>query len=200
MEAERLTLNHEKIEMSPGTSHIIRRRKMKLRTPKKVELTLENSNSKTYFELLDGRSEELHFEQVNSTKFTVNDSEFSLKSGITVDLEIMNVDLQATSQVLWPGQTVRVRGGVHGQGQPIKASATIPFGKKMADGVQAESYLYWVIETPEGTFHNKKPIPMKGVVTGLPPKDATFTSETVIPLYDEKDNQVGHIYGCLQSN
>lgn len=173
---------------------------MKLSVPKKIEMTLETSNSKTYFELLDGRSEELHFRQVTPTKFAVNDSEFSMKSGITVDLEIMNVELEATSQVLWPGKTVRVRGGIHGQGQPIKATATIPFGKKMKDGVQAESFLYWMIETPEGTFHNKKPIHMKGTVTGLPPKDATFTSEIVIPIYDAEDHQVGSIYGCLQSN
>lgn len=173
---------------------------MKINALKKVNMTLESSNSKTYFELLDGRAEELHFKQVTATKFTVSDSEFNLKSGVTVDLEIMNVELEATSQVLWPGQTVRVRGGVHGQGQPIKALAKIPFGKKMADGVEAESFLYWMIETPEGTFHNKKAIHMKGTVTGLPPKEATFTSETVIPIYDEQDNQVGSIYGCLQSN
>lgn len=173
---------------------------MKLNTLKKVEMTLETSNSKTFFELLDGRSEELHFKQINPTKFIVNDSEFSLKSGVTVDLEILNVELEATSKVLWPGKTVKVRGGIHGQGEPIKASATIPFGKKMSSGVAAESFLYWVIETPEGTFHNKKPIHMTGTVTGLPPKDATFTSETVIPIYDEQDSQVGSIYGCLQSN
>ncbi|MBU8772122.1 hypothetical protein [Cytobacillus oceanisediminis] len=173
---------------------------MKLRVSKKVELTLQNSNSKTYLEMLDGRSEELHFTQVAPTKFTVNDSDFSVKSGIDVDLEIMNVELEATSKSIWPGMKIGVKGGIHGQGQPIKASANIPLGKKMADGVQAETLLYWVIDTPEGTLHNKQPIHMKGTVTGLPPQDATFTSETVIPIYNDQDQQVGTIYGCLQSN
>ncbi len=167
---------------------------------KKLAMTLESSDSKTYLELLDGRVEELHFTQAQPTHFTVQDSEFSLKSGITVDLEIMNVDLVATSSKLWPGQVIRVSGGLQGQGQPMKASATIPFNRKMADGVQGESYLYWIMETPEGKFHNKKPIHMKGTLRGLPPKDATFYSESVVPLYDEQDNQVGQIYGCLQSN
>ncbi|GIQ69337.1 hypothetical protein DUZ99_17275 [Xylanibacillus composti] len=167
---------------------------------KKLSMTLENSNSKTYLELADGRVEELQFTQAQPTHFTVNDSEFSLKSGVTVDLEIMNVDLVATSKEIWPGQEIRVRGGVHGQGAPMKASATIPFKKTITDGVQGESYLYWVMETPEGTFHNKKPIHMKGTLKGLPPKDATFYSESVVPLFDEQDNQVGQIYGCLQSN
>lgn len=167
---------------------------------KKLSMTLENSNSKTYLELADGRVEELQFTQAEPTHFTVNDSEFSLKSGVTVDLEIMNVDLVATSKEIWPGQEIRVRGGVHGQGAPMKASATIPFNRTITDGVQGESYLYWVMETPEGTFHNKKPIHMKGTLKGLPPKDATFYSESVVPLFDEQDNQVGQIYGCLQSN
>ncbi|WP_163854387.1 hypothetical protein [Paenibacillus elgii] len=167
---------------------------------KKIGMTLENSNSKTYLELLDGRSEELSFKQAAPTHFTVSDSEFSLKTGVTVDLEIMNVDLVATSSVIWPGATIRVRGGLQGQGRTMKASASIPFNKKMADGVQGESWLYWVIETPQGEFHNKKPIHMKGTLKGLPPKDATFYSDSVIPLFDAEDNQVGTIYGCLQSN
>jgi hypothetical protein len=173
---------------------------MKLFKTKQVEMTLESSDSKTFLELLDGRSEELHFKQVRPTQFTVSDSEFSLKSGITVDLKIQNVDLEATSSVLWPGQTVRVRGGIHGQGEAIQASATIPLNKTIADGVQGESWLYWVIETPEGTFKNKKPIHMKGMIKGLPPKDATFHSEGTVPIYDVNDGQVGTLYGCLQSN
>jgi len=173
---------------------------MKLLTSKKIEMTLPSSNSKTYLELADGRCEELHFTQVKPTSFTVSDSEFSLKSGVTVDIEIQNVDLVATSEVLWPGQQVRVRGGLHGQGETIKASATIPFGAKMADGVQAESFLYWVVETPEGELRNKKAIHMKGMIKGLPPKDATFHSEGVVPLYDNAGGQAGTLYGCLQSN
>lgn len=167
---------------------------------KQVTMTLENSNSKTFLELLDGRSEELQFTQVAPTEFTVNDSEFSLKSGINVELGIKNVDLVATSSVIWPGQTIRVRGGLHGQGAAMKAQATIPFNKKMADGVQGESWLYWVIETPEGEFHNKQAIHMKGTLKGLPPKNATFYSDSVTPLFDSEDNQVGTVYGCLQSN
>ncbi|MVO98860.1 MULTISPECIES: hypothetical protein [Paenibacillus] len=167
---------------------------------KKVTMTLENSNSKTYLEMLDGRSEELHFAQVAPTQFTVDDSEFSLKSGINVELGILNVDLVATSSVIWPGQTIRVRGGLQGQGAAMKAQATIPFNKKMADGVQGESWLYWVIETPEGELHNKQPIHMKGVLKGLPPKNATFYSDSVTPLFDRENNQAGTVYGCLQSN
>ncbi|MGA5691415.1 hypothetical protein [Cytobacillus pseudoceanisediminis] len=173
---------------------------VKVLSAKKVEMVLENSNSKTYLELLDGRSEELHFTQVTPTKFTVNDSDFSIKSGINVELEIMNVDLEATSNVIWPGQKIRVRGGLHGQGQPMKASATIPLNKKIADGVDSESFLYWVIETPEGNLHNKKPIHMKGVVKGLPPRDTELRSDSVIPMYDQEGNLAGQIYGCLQSN
>ncbi|GAA4726525.1 hypothetical protein [Brevibacillus fulvus] len=173
---------------------------MNILSQKKVSMTLENSNSKTVLELLDGRSEELQFTQVAPTQFTVNDSEFSIKSGISVELEIMNVDLEATSQVLWPGQKIRVRGGLQGQGEAMKAVAAIPLGKKIFDGVQGESWLYWHLETPEGTFHNKKPIHMKGTLKSLPPKDATFFSDSVIPLYNDQDELVGTIYGCVQSN
>ncbi|MEC0246737.1 hypothetical protein ACI48J_21845 [Paenibacillus chitinolyticus] len=165
-----------------------------------VEMTLPTSNSKTYLELVDGRSEELHFVQAQPTQFTVNDSEFSLKSGVTVDIEIKNVDLVATSAVLWPGQSIHVRGGLHGQGETIKGSAKIPFGKKIADGVEAETFLYWVVETPEGSFHNEQPIHMTGTITGLPPQDATFRSAGVVPLFDEQGDKVGTLYGCLQSN
>ncbi|MGM1050632.1 MAG: hypothetical protein ACQEXX_31625 [Bacillota bacterium] len=167
---------------------------------KKVEMTLETSNSRTFLELLDGRSEELQFTQVTPTKFTVSDSEFSLKSGVKVDIEIQNVELEATSSIIWPGQKVRVRGGLHGQGETLKASTVIPFNKKIADGVEAESLLYWVVETPEGELHNKKPIRMIGTITGLPPKNADFYSEGVVPLYDTQGGHVGTLYGCLQSN
>jgi hypothetical protein len=173
---------------------------MKVFSSKKISMTLPTSNSKTYLELVDGRAEEFHFTQVAPTEFTVSDSEFSIKSGVTVDVVIMNVDLEATSEVLWPGQKVRVRGGLHGQGSPIKASVTIPFNKKIADGVQAESFLYWVVETPEGTLQNQQPIHMKGSIKGLPPKDATFHSESTIALYDVEGIHVGTLYGCLQSN
>ena len=173
---------------------------MKVLSPGKVNMTLPNSNSKTFLELLDGRREELHFTQAEPTPFTVSDAEFSLKSGVTVDVEIMNVKLEATSRELWPGKKVTVRGGVDGQGEAMKANVSIPFNKKIADGVQAETYLYWVIETPEGTLRNKQPIHMKGTIHGLPPQNATFNSESVIPLYDEQDQHVGTLYGCLQSN
>jgi hypothetical protein len=164
------------------------------------KLSLETSTSRTVFEMLDGRREELVFNQVRPTEFTVSDSNFSLKSGVNIEVEIENVDLVSTSKTLWPGSKVHVRGGINGQGAPIKAQASIPTNKVIVDGVDAESFLYWVIETPEGTFHNKQPIHMKGHITGLPPKDATFSSQDVVPIFDANDKQVGTLYSCLQSN
>ncbi|MCK6259453.1 hypothetical protein LCY76_23050 [Fictibacillus sp. KIGAM418] len=166
----------------------------------KKKLSLETSTSRTILELVDGRREELVFNQVRPTEFTVSDSNFNLKSGVNVEIEIENVDLVAASKTLWPNAEIRVRGGLNGQGAPIKAHATIPANKVIVDGVDAESFLYWVIETPEGNFHNKQPIHMKGHITGLPPKDATFNSQDVVPIFDANDQQVGTLYSCLQSN
>lgn len=163
-------------------------------------MKLDNSKSKTTLELLDGRSEELNFEQVTPTVFTANETNFSVRSGFTLDLDIKNVDLVAESKVLWPGKKIRVRGGIEAQGHALKASAKIPLDKTIKDGVKGESWLYWDIETPEGTFRNNKPIHMTGMIKSLPPKDTTLVSEEIIPLYDEKGSEVGHIYGCLQSN
>lgn len=163
-------------------------------------MTLDNSKSQTKLELLDGRSELLHFSQATPTEFIVNDSNFGIRSGVSVDLDIQNVDLVAKSSVLWPEQEIRVRGGVHAQGKSLKATATIPFNKTMKDGVKGESWLFWSIETPVGTLHNKKPIHMTGTIQGLPPKNATLASTDIIPLYDQDDELAGHIYGCLQSN
>ncbi|WP_214483023.1 hypothetical protein [Bacillus sp. SM2101] len=166
----------------------------------KKQLKLETSTSRTVFELLDGQREELEFKQVRPTEFTVTDSDFQLGTGIRVEIEIQNVDLVATSKKLWPGQEVRVRGGVHGQGEPIKAFAKVPANKTITAGVDAESFLYWVIETPDGTFHNEQPIHMKGLIKGLPPKDATFHSQDVVRIFDQEGNEAGTLYNCLQSN
>ena len=172
----------------------------KLNTALKKSLKLETSTSRTILELVDGRREELEFKQERPTEFTVSDSEFSIKSGIDVEVEIQNVDLVATSKVLWPGKEIRVRGGIDGQGETIKARAKIPVNSTINNGVDTESFLYWVIETPEGALHNKKPIYMKGLIKGLPPKDAVFHSQDVVPIYDNNGNEAGSLYNCLQSN
>ncbi|MBG9794366.1 hypothetical protein ABD76_18370 [Paenibacillus dendritiformis] len=168
---------------------------------KKATLTLPNSNSTTVLELADGRSEKLYFSQVIPTEFTVSDSEFSLKSGVNVELDIKNVDLVATSEVLWPGQKVYVRGGKSSTGKALKGEVKIPLGKTISSGVPGETWLYWDIETPEGTFVNRTPIHMTGTVKGLPPQAAEFTSQDVISLYDQLEGKfAGSIYACSQIN
>lgn len=167
---------------------------------KKATMTLPVSSSTTVMELVDGRTEKLYFKQVKPTEFTVSDSEFTLKSGIKVDLDIQNVNLEATSEVLWPGQKVIVRGGIQANGEAIKGQVTIPIGKTIDSGVQGETWLYWTIETPDGTLKNKKAIHMVGTVKGLPPQDSEFTSSDVIPLFDQQGNHKATIYNCCQSN
>lgn len=166
---------------------------------KKTTMTLPNSNSTTVLELADGRSEKLYFSQVRPTEFTVSDSEFSMKSGINVELDIKNVDLVATSNVLWPGQKVYVRGGSASTGKALKGEVHIPLGKTVSGGVPGETWLYWDIETPEGTFVNQIPIHMTGTVKGLPPQATEFSSQDVISLYDQLEGKfAGTIYACCQ--
>ncbi|NBI29833.1 hypothetical protein [Chengkuizengella marina] len=167
---------------------------------KKIKMSLPTSNSSTILELPDGRSEKLEFTQVKATQFTVSDSDFELKSGVNVELDIHNVNLEATSKVLWPGEKVTVKGGLESHGQALKGVVNIPINKTIHDGVRGESWLYWKIETPEGVLMNDKPIHMVGEVKGLPPQDSEFRSEDVITLNNEKGEFAGTIYNCCQSN
>lgn len=166
---------------------------------KKASMTLPNSNSTTVLELADGRSEKLYFSQVKPTEFTVSDSEFTMKSGISIELDIKNVDLVATSEVLWPGEKVYVRGGNASTGKALKGEVSIPLGMNINSNVPGETWLYWDIETPEGTFVNQTPIHMTGMVKGLPPQATEFSSQDVISLYDQLDGKfAGTIYACTQ--
>ncbi|WP_077702797.1 hypothetical protein [Virgibacillus dokdonensis] len=165
-----------------------------------VEMTLPNSKSSTILELENGKTEELFFTQVEPTKFKVLDADYSRKSGISVDIDIDNVYLKTTSKVLWPGESIIVRGGLRANEEPMRASFNIPKGKKLKDGVPGESWLYWSIETPAGTFKNLVPIHMKGTITSLPPKDTTFTSAVAVDLYDLEGKQKAKIYNCAQTN
>lgn len=163
-------------------------------------MSLPTSNSSTTLELTDGRAEKLEFTQVKPTKFTVSDSEFSLKSGVNIDIEIQGVHLEATSKELWPGQKVIVKGGIEAGEAPMKASAKIPKGKNIKDGVDGESWLYWTVETPDGVMKNQKPIHMEGKLYNLPPTGTVFTSPELVSLYDLEGNHKGTIYNCAQAN
>ena len=163
-------------------------------------MSLEGSRSATTFELPDGRSERLHFRQVSPTQFAVRPPTVDADGTTHIDLEIMEVELEAVSQELWPGQTIRVLGGFRASGKTLRAAVHIPAGKELADGVPAESWLYWQVETPSGMLHNEQPIHMTGEVTQLPPYGSTFRSADRIPLVDSEGVQRLVIYNCDQAN
>lgn len=163
-------------------------------------LSLEGSRSATTMELPDGTSERLYFRQVSPTQFAVREPIMDESGNTRVELEILEVELEATSEKLWPGQTIKVLSGFRASGKMLQAAVTIPAGVEMSAGVPAESWLYWQVETPIGSFHNEQPIHMTGSITQLPPYGSTFTSTERIPLLDDEGAERLVIFNCDQTN
>lgn len=161
-------------------------------------LTLDVSRSETELRLADGRAERLRFTLDRPTEFTMREPIVKANGDARIELEILQISLSATSQVLWPGETVRVSGGVAANGTPLHATVHIPAGKSLADGVMAEQLLYWRMETPIGVLRNEKPIHMVGVVRQIPPYGSEFSSTEEISLINEAGEVVGTLWDCLQ--
>jgi len=70
-------------------------------------------------------------------------------------------------------------------------------GKIVAQGTGADFpatsffQVFLKIDTPSGTLHNEEPLRLQTVINDIPPEGSSYTSQNVVPLFDEQGNPAG---------
>jgi hypothetical protein len=151
-----------------------------------TELELEYAESEVGLRLEDGRSERILLKTACPTRFVVHEPTVAEDGGTHMGLEILKFELVGKSEILWPGQTVRVLGGADSApgARPIVGSVHLEAGKSLEDGARSEQVLYLTVESPLGVLHNEKPVRMTGNVYRIPPVGSRFQSTDEVPMLD----------------
>jgi hypothetical protein len=151
-----------------------------------TELELEYAESEVGLRLEDGRSERILLKTASPTRFVVHEPTLTDDGAARMGLEILRFELVGKSEILWPGETIRVLGGSDSApgARPIVGSVHIPAGRSLEDGAKSEQILYLTAETPIGTLHNDKPVRMVGNVYRIPPIGSRFQSTDEVPMLD----------------
>jgi hypothetical protein len=164
-----------------------------------VEYYLPNARTQFTFRLLDGRSEHFDLEPLVDMEYSVYAPVLDEDGDMTIPLEIMRFENGATSNVLWPGESLIVRGGVrtHPEAKPIYGTVHIPTGLGIEDGALNRQTLWSRFWTPIGELTMQYPVNMSGVVRKLnPPLKARLYSDRPIPLFNETGEHVATIFNC----
>jgi hypothetical protein len=165
-------------------------------------MELAYATSEVGFRLPDGRSERVMLETAYPTQFVVNEPTLVESGAVYMPLEILKFELVGTSEVLWPGETIRVFGGVdsHETGRRVVGSVHVPAGQAIEDGVDSEQQLYLSMETPFGILRNETPVIMRGKVYRVPPVGSRFESQCDIPLYDVAGEKRLTVWACANAS
>lgn len=161
-------------------------------------LQLAYAESEVGLRTADGRSERILLKTASPTDFVVDEPQVQANGDVRMDLEILKFELVGESEVLWPGSTIRIYGGVEAAAgnRPIYGHVHIPAGKSMEDGVPSEQVLYLTVETPIGKLHNEQPIRMVGDLYRVPPVGSRFASTDEVPMLNEEGDVAVTFWGC----
>lgn len=165
-------------------------------------MELAYAKSEVGFRLPDGRSERVLLETAYPTQFVVHEPTLVDSGAVYMKLEILKFELVGTSETVWPGETVRVYGGVdsHETGRPIVGSVHVPAGLAIEDGVDSEQQLYLSMETPVGILRNETPVIMRGKVYRVPPVGSRFESQGDVALYDADGEKRLTVWACANAS
>jgi hypothetical protein len=163
-----------------------------------VVLQLPYAESEVGLRLEDGGSERVLLKTACPTEFVVHEPTVEANGDTHMSLEILKFELVGTSELLWPGQTIRVHGGTQSApgARAIMGSVHIPAGKSLEDGVKSEQVLYLTVESPVGVLHNEKPIRMVGNLYRIPPVGSRFQSTDEVPMLDERGEARVTFWAC----
>jgi hypothetical protein len=165
-------------------------------------MVLPYAQSEVGFRLPDGRSERVLLETAYPTEFVVQEPRLVESGAVYMPLEIRKFELVGTSEIAWPGETVRVFGGVDSceTGRPIIGSVHVPAGTAIEDGADSEQQLYLTMETPIGILRNETPVIMRGKVYRVPPLGSRFVSQGEVALYDVEGNKRLTVWACANAS
>jgi hypothetical protein len=165
-------------------------------------MELDYAESEVGFRLPDGTSERVKLVTAYPTQFVVNEPTLVDSGAVYMSLEILKFELVGTSEVAWPGATIRVYGGVdsHSTGRPIVGSVHVPAGKAIEDGVDSEQQLYLSMETPLGILRNETPVIMRGKVYRVPPYGSRFESQGEVSLFDATGEKRLTVWACANAS
>jgi hypothetical protein len=161
-------------------------------------MELSYAESEVGFRLPDGTSERVLLKTAYPTQFVVHEPTLVESGAVYMRLEILKFELVGTSEVAWPGETVKVFGGVdsHETGRQIIGSVHVPAGKAIEDGVDSEQQLYLSMQTPLGLLRNETPVIMRGKVYRVPPYGSRFESQGDVSLYDLDGEKRLTVWAC----
>lgn len=165
-------------------------------------MELAYAESEVGFRLPDGRSERVLLETAYPTQFVVHEPTLVESGAVYMPLEILKFELVGTSEVVWPGETVKVFGGVDSieGGRTIRGSVHVPAGTAIEDGADSEQQLYLHMQTPIGLLRNETPIIMRGKVFRVPPLGSRFESQGDVALYDAAGEKQLTVWACANAS
>jgi len=165
-------------------------------------MELAYAESEVGFRLPDGREERVLLETAYPTRFVVHEPTLVESGAVYMPLEILAFELVGTSEVVWPGETIKVFGGVESidGGRPIRGSVHVPAGTAIEDGADSEQQLYLTMQTPLGLLRNETPVIMRGKVFRVPPVGSRFESQGDVALYDVEGTKRLTVWACANAS
>jgi hypothetical protein len=165
-------------------------------------LELEYAESEVGLRLPDGRSERVLLTTACPTRFVVHEPVLLDNGSAYMDLEILKFELVGVSQRVWPGERIRVLGGVESceDAPPIFGTVHVPAGAAIEDGVDSEQRLLMTMETPLGLLRNEIPVQMLGKVYRVPPLGSRFESQGDVDLYDVNGERRLTVWACANAS
>jgi hypothetical protein len=165
-------------------------------------MQLPYAESEVGFRLPDGRSERVLLETAYPTEFVVHEPTLVESGAVYMPLEILKFELVGTSELVWPGETVKVFGGVDSidGGRPIYGSVHLPANTALEEGADSEQQLYLTMQTPLGLLRNETPVVMRGKVYRVPPIGSRFESQGDVALYDVGGEKRLTVWACANAS
>ncbi|MEE2039969.1 hypothetical protein Q8791_22390 [Nocardiopsis sp. CT-R113] len=126
------------------------------------------------------------------SEIRLHDPVLTLDGALRLDLETITYEAVGTSEVLWPGERVRLRvgRGLDPMMRPtfgrMEIDPLVNFG---TDPVRSVQEVYVEADTPLGTLHNRLPAVMHCDLTSIPPIGQPYVQQGQVALYDA-DGQV----------
>lgn len=121
------------------------------------------------------------------SEIRLHDPVLTLDGALRLDLETVSYEAVGTSEVLWPGERVRLRAGRADDPMMRPTLGRLEIGPLVQFGtepVRSVQEVFVAADTPLGTLHNRLPAVMHCDLTRIPPIGQPYVQQGQVALYD----------------
>lgn len=140
----------------------------------------------------DGPTERIDMVTAEPARLIVHEPTVSATGDVSVHIELGAFELVGTSQVLFPGEKVRLISGSLNDPdlRPSVGLVTIKAGTDLAkDGADSRQFIYLKLVTPKGVMYNELPALMTCRIHAVPPVGETYIQQGIVHFKDPLTNE-----------